>query len=159
MLQLAMGLTKLLHYLAHSPYGSILLPDYRRQQFIIVDGEIKLSDMDDMQFEERTCHTDSDCSLYFSASNFTLSVDCMNGRCDGLNERQNVFNTGRHFMKLLLPAEAPGALQSLIHGIVDDSSHGTSSSSDLMDRMTQLLDLYVTGTYLDRLEPTIDTGE
>jgi hypothetical protein len=149
-----------MHYMAHSPYGSLLLPDYRRQQFIVVAGDIKLTDLDDMLFEERACHEQRDCALYFSASNVTLRVECVEGRCEGLNERQNVFNTARHFLQLLLPADAPGSLHTLIHSVLTS----TSTAQQLLDHVTHLLHLYVTGAYLDRDNaapppPPQDSGE
>ena len=157
--QLAVGLTELVYYLARSPYGSVLLHDYRRSQFIVVDGEIKLTDVDDMEFEERTCDTDADCTVYFSAANTTLSVNCINGQCQGLNEKQNVFNTGRYFITLLLPSEAPGSLQPLIYSITQDYSQGNSDSQDLLYRITDLMDQYISGAYLERTSDTVDTGK
>ena len=60
-------------FLVHSPFGPIVLNDFRREQFILVDGEIKLTDLDDIGFQERQCLTENDCSVVFSSSsNFTL---------------------------------------------------------------------------------------
>ena len=72
LLQVSYGLTKLLVYLAHSPYGSLSLNDFRRQQFVLVDGDLKLSDIDDVGFLEPKCNSSSQCQQYFSSSNFTL---------------------------------------------------------------------------------------
>lgn len=43
-----LGVAKILHLLAHSPIGSLAMNDFRRQQFVIVDGVLKLSDVDDI---------------------------------------------------------------------------------------------------------------
>lgn len=71
-LQVCYGVAKLLQYLANSPYGSVVLNDFRRQQFVLVNGEPKLSDIDDMGFGEPSCSTDHDCQHYYSSVNVTL---------------------------------------------------------------------------------------
>lgn len=45
--------------------------DFRRQQFVLVDGSLKLSDVDDAGFDEPACSSDSQCVLHFSSANFT----------------------------------------------------------------------------------------
>ena len=72
--QISYGLSKLLYYLAHSPYGSVIVNDFRRQQFILVDGDIKLTDLDDIGFTERECRTDYNCQQYYSSANLTLRL-------------------------------------------------------------------------------------
>lgn len=92
-MQITYDLTKLLHYLAHSPFGSVALNDFRRQQFVIVDGssasdqgqvktgddgssvdglELKLIDVDDIGFDETSCTVDADCVDNFEADNVTV---------------------------------------------------------------------------------------
>jgi hypothetical protein len=71
-IQISYGLSKLLHYLAHSPYGSVILTDFRRQQFVLIDGDLKLTDLDDMGFTEPFCMVDTDCEQYYSTANVTL---------------------------------------------------------------------------------------
>ena len=70
--QICYGLAKLLAFLSHSPYGPVVLNDFRREQFVRVDGDIKLTDVDDMGFQERTCLRDNDCTVTFPSTNFTL---------------------------------------------------------------------------------------
>lgn len=70
--QVSYGLTKLLFFLAHSPYGPLVLNDFRHQQFVLVGGEIKLTDMDDVGFQQPSCISDEHCQQYFSSSNFTI---------------------------------------------------------------------------------------
>ena len=67
-----MGVTQLLVSLAQSPLGAVALNDFRRQQFVLTNGEIKLTDVDDMSFEEPICDTAADCEHFFSSANFTL---------------------------------------------------------------------------------------
>lgn len=37
--------------------------DFRRQQFVLVDGTLKLSDVDDLGVGEPECLADEDCSV------------------------------------------------------------------------------------------------
>jgi hypothetical protein len=62
-LQLALGIAQILHHLAHSPLGSLSMNDFRRQQFVLVGGTLKLSDVDDLGVDEPGCETDADCTV------------------------------------------------------------------------------------------------
>lgn len=62
-LQLALGIAQILHHLAHSPLGSLSMNDFRRQQFVLVGGTLKLSDVDDLGVGEPRCETDADCTV------------------------------------------------------------------------------------------------
>ena len=70
--QISLGITQLVVSLAQSPLGAVGLNDFRRQQFVLVHGEIKLSDVDDISFEEPICDRNIDCEHFFSTANFTL---------------------------------------------------------------------------------------
>jgi hypothetical protein len=93
--QITYDLTKLLHYLAKSPFGSVALNDFRRQQFVIIDGsstpdhrqagagdrdgsvdglELKLIDVDDIGFDEISCTVNADCVDKFEAENITVRL-------------------------------------------------------------------------------------
>lgn len=61
LLQLALGVSQILHRLARSPLGSLAMNDFRRQQFVLVDGSLKLSDVDDVGVLEPVCSADLEC--------------------------------------------------------------------------------------------------
>ncbi len=86
---------RLLHYLAHSPLGSVTLLDFRPRQFVLVGGVLKVTDLDDASVEETPCTpaSPSDCLMEFPARNFTLP--CHKGRCEGINEKRNLYNAYR----------------------------------------------------------------
>ena len=55
-------LADLLHYLEHSPIGSVLIRDFKLTQFILVDDTLlKLGDLDDLEGMEPKCQRNSDC--------------------------------------------------------------------------------------------------
>lgn len=62
------NVARLLYHLAHSPLGSLAMNDLRRQQFVLVDGSLKLSDVDDMGVAEPFCEMDTDCLQHVVAN-------------------------------------------------------------------------------------------
>ncbi|KAK3597422.1 hypothetical protein CHS0354_040160 [Potamilus streckersoni] len=152
-LRVSHDITKIAYYLSTSPYGSISMNDFRRQQFVLVDGRLKLSDVDDVGFEDPVCVQDPDCELHFSSSNFTQKLKCLNGRCSEFNEKKNLFNAGRHFTTFLLPHGAPLLLQPMIDRVIDGYSNLTMNSKELLSLMDKIVNLYKSGWYLNRTKP------
>lgn len=92
--QVCLGLVRLLHYLSQSPLGSVALLDFQPRQFVMVEGELKLTDLDDATAKEPLCRTDEDCFLHFPLRNF--SGRCTErGVCEGMNEMRNLYNAHR----------------------------------------------------------------
>ncbi|NXI49449.1 PKDCC kinase, partial [Chloroceryle aenea] len=116
--RICLSLVRLLHYLAHSPLGSVTLLDFRPRQFVIVDGELKVTDLDDASIEESSCISNSDCFMEFPARNFTLPCS-VEGRCQNMNEKRNLYNAYRFFFTYLLPHSAPSSLRPLLDKIVN----------------------------------------
>lgn len=92
--QICLSLGRLLHHLAHSPLGSVTLLDFRPRQFVLVDGELKVTDLDDARVEETPCTSSANCILEFPARNFTLPCSAQ-GWCEGMNEKRNLYNAYR----------------------------------------------------------------
>ena len=92
--QICLSLGRLLHHLAHSPLGSVTLLDFRPRQFVLVDGELKVTDLDDARVEETPCTGNADCILEFPARNFTLPCSAQ-GWCEAMNEKRNLYNAYR----------------------------------------------------------------
>ncbi|XP_064601711.1 extracellular tyrosine-protein kinase PKDCC-like [Liolophura sinensis] len=152
-LRVAYDMTKIVHFLARTPYGSLSMNDFRRQQFVLVDGELKLSDVDDMGMEEPSCQIDKDCELFFFNDNLTLRTPCASGRCIGYNEKKNVFNAGRHFTTFLLPHGAPKRLRPVIDKSVDGFGNVTMTTDQLLQQMDKIVNMYRSGVYLNRTKP------
>ncbi|KAJ8418417.1 hypothetical protein AAFF_G00141260 [Aldrovandia affinis] len=117
--RICLSLVRLLHYLAHSPLGSVTLLDFRPRQFVLVHGELKVTDLDDASAEETPCSAHADCVMEFPARNFTLP--CSRGRCSGMNEKRNLYNAYRFFFTYLLPHSAPPTLRPLLDKIVNST--------------------------------------
>ena len=63
-------LASLIHYAQHSHLGVLGLPDLRRPQFVLINGRMKLADLDDIIINEPSCTTDADCSSMFRNNSF-----------------------------------------------------------------------------------------
>ncbi|XP_045185763.2 extracellular tyrosine-protein kinase PKDCC-like isoform X1 [Mercenaria mercenaria] len=149
-LRVCLDITRIVNFMSQTPYGSMSMNDFRLQQFVLVDGNLKLSDVDDTGFEDPACRTSDDCNVIFSSANFSKRTNCRHGRCVKYNEMKNLFNAGRHFVIFLLPHGAPVRLQPIIDGIVEGYANLTMSSEELMKQMNKLVALYQSGWYLNR---------
>uniref|UniRef100_UPI00358E7545 extracellular tyrosine-protein kinase PKDCC isoform X2 n=1 Tax=Myxine glutinosa TaxID=7769 RepID=UPI00358E7545 len=154
--QICLSLARLLQYLAHSPLGSVALLDFRPRQFVLRDGELKISDMDDATAGEPRCTESHHCTLHFSSHNFSLPCSLPRGRCLGLNERRNLYNAHRYFLTYLLPHSAPSTLRPALDEIVNATGELRWSSDKTFQRMACVLHSYQNGWY--RMNTTKPVG-
>ncbi|XP_010603236.1 extracellular tyrosine-protein kinase PKDCC isoform X1 [Fukomys damarensis] len=145
--RICLSLGRLLHHLAHSPLGSVTLLDFRPRQFVLVDGELKVTDLDDARVEETPCTSHADCVLEFPARNFTLPCSAQ-GWCEGMNEKRNLYNAYRFFFTYLLPHSAPPSLRPLLDSIVNASGELTWGVDETLAQLEMVLHLYRSGQYL-----------
>ncbi|OXB77961.1 UNVERIFIED_CONTAM: hypothetical protein H355_003184 [Colinus virginianus] len=99
-----------------------------RFRFVIVDGELKVTDLDDASIEESSCTSNSDCFMEFPARNFTLPCS-VEGRCQNMNEKRNLYNAYRY---------AVGSLKGELHWGIDETAA----------QLERVLNLYKSGEYL-----------
>ncbi|KAJ8014248.1 hypothetical protein DPEC_G00038290 [Dallia pectoralis] len=146
--RICLSLVRLLHYLARSPLGSVTLLDFRPRQFVLVAGELKVTDLDDASTEEASCSpsSPSDCVMEFPARNFTLP--CSRGRCLGINEKRNLYNAYRFFFTYLLPHSAPPTLRPLLDKIVNSTGELKWGIDETLLQLENVLHLYKYGFYL-----------
>ncbi|XP_063235969.1 extracellular tyrosine-protein kinase PKDCC-like [Bacillus rossius redtenbacheri] len=151
-LRLALGTAHILHHLAHSPLGSLAMNDFRRQQFVLVGGALKLSDVDDMSLGEPACASDLDCAA--PQLNATPRLRCKEARCEGHNERLNIWHAGRHLVRQLLPLSAPASLEPLVQELVAAYSRpGAWDSARILAATRGLVGRFVSGRYLAARPP------
>uniref|UniRef100_A0A8C5IKI5 Extracellular tyrosine-protein kinase PKDCC n=1 Tax=Junco hyemalis TaxID=40217 RepID=A0A8C5IKI5_JUNHY len=147
--KICLSLVKLLFYLAHSPLGSIALLDFQPRQFVMVDGNLKVTDMDDASTEELSCKEDNDCTLDFPTKSFPLKCSVA-GKCEGINEKKNLFNAYRYFFTYLLPHSAPPALQPLLSDILNATGDLRYGINETLRAFEKVLHLYKSGLYLQK---------
>lgn len=152
-LQLAVDVGKILQLLARSPLGPVLMKDFRREQFVIVDGSLKLSDVDDVVVGDPACTSAKDCVILDSTKETMLtSVPCDQGLCHGYNSVLNSIYASQHFMRLLIPYGGPAALEKASMHLVDQQTQGKLDSEHLHHAIQDLAHNYSTGGYLTATE-------
>ncbi|XP_037995616.1 extracellular tyrosine-protein kinase PKDCC-like isoform X3 [Motacilla alba alba] len=147
--KICLSLVKLLFYLAHSPLGSIALLDFQPRQFVMVEGNLKVTDMDDASTEELSCKEDNDCTLDFPTKSFPLKCSVV-GKCEGINEKKNLFNAYRYFFTYLLPHSAPPALRPLLSDILNATGDLRYGINETLRAFEKVLHLYKSGLYLQK---------
>ncbi|XP_008935947.1 PREDICTED: protein kinase domain-containing protein, cytoplasmic-like, partial [Merops nubicus] len=147
--KICLSLVKLLFYLAHSPLGSIVLLDFQPRQFVMVDGNLKVTDMDDASTEELSCKEDNDCTLNFPTKSFPLKCS-MAGKCEGINEKKNLFNAYRYFFTYLLPHSAPPPLRPFLSDILNATGELRYGINETLKAFEKVLHLYKSGLYLQK---------
>ncbi|XP_029453785.1 extracellular tyrosine-protein kinase PKDCC-like [Rhinatrema bivittatum] len=147
--KVCLSLVKLLHYLAHSPLGSVALLDFQPRQFVTVDGDLKVTDVDDASTEELTCGGDADCILEFPTKSFSLTCAAA-GRCEGINEKRNLYNAYRFFFTYLLPHTAPPALKPFLYDIMNATGDLRYGINETLDAFEKVLYLYKSGLHLPK---------
>ncbi|XP_015234717.1 PREDICTED: extracellular tyrosine-protein kinase PKDCC [Cyprinodon variegatus] len=152
--RVCLDLVRLLHFLSWSPLGSVGLLDFQPRQFVIVSGQLKLTDLDDVSTEEPACRTDADCVLQFPHRNFTLPCSSQ-GVCEGLNEKRNIYNAYRFFFTYLLPHQAPPGLTHLVDHIMNSTGELKANINQTLEAFERILLLYKSGIHLDNLHPSI----
>ncbi|XP_054653416.1 extracellular tyrosine-protein kinase PKDCC [Dunckerocampus dactyliophorus] len=152
--RVCLDLVRLLHFLSQSPLGSVALLDFQPRQFVMVSGELKLTDLDDASAAETPCRTDGDCSLQFPHRNFTLRCSSR-GVCDGLNEKMNIYNAYRYFFTYLLPHQAPPGLTHLVDHIMNATGELKADINETLGAFEHILRLYQSGLHLDNMPPSL----
>ncbi|KAI5616817.1 extracellular tyrosine-protein kinase PKDCC [Silurus asotus] len=152
--RVCLGLVRLLHYLSLSPLGSVALLDFQPRQFVMVSGELKLTDLDDAIVAETECRTSSDCVLQFPLRNFTFPCTG-SGVCQGLNEMKNLYNAYRYFFIYLLPHQAPTELKHLVDQIMNTTADLKHSVNKTLEAFEEVLEVYKSGLHLQNLPSSL----
>ncbi|XP_063003719.1 extracellular tyrosine-protein kinase PKDCC-like [Elgaria multicarinata webbii] len=147
--KICLELVELLYYLANSPLGSIALLDFQPRQFVIVNGLLKVTDLDDVSTEELPCKADEDCALEFPTKSFAFQC-AAHGKCEGINEKRNLFNAYRYFFMYLLPHTAPFTLQPILAGILNATGDLRYGANETLRAFQKVLHLYKSGLYLQK---------
>ncbi|XP_031557895.1 extracellular tyrosine-protein kinase PKDCC-like [Actinia tenebrosa] len=156
-LRICLGLARLILYLEHSPVGSLIIRDFKHNQFVLVSGEIKLTDLDDLDNEERPCVSSEQCIVGTQTVNWT-ALPCVSGKCLGFNPAFNMFNIRRYFLDHILVPEAPGKVRIDLQDILIQAQNSRWSSRLLVKRLEDVVRTLRTGNHMT-FDPAVHTHD
>ena len=144
-LQISMELAEFLHYLEFSPLGSLRIRDFKQDHFLMVNGSVKMIDLDDVDNLEPSC------SVYISveaqaemakegkSNGCEFNLPCQKGLCIGFNAIKNMAKMNALMLKhLLFPITFPKEIQSELGELSADLDGGHVTALMLVSRIEQL---------------------
>jgi hypothetical protein len=150
--QIAVGLARLIKYFSVCPLGSLVIRDFQLIQFVIINNDIKLSDLDDLGNEGHSCRSDHDCIIGNQTYNVTLP--CVNNFCQGYNEKWNLYNLERFYFKMFLLPGAPQHVVEDLEKIEKRAALLKYNSEDLLRDLERVLEKLRNGQGLGRVLAT-----
>ena len=127
-IDLSLQLLNLLYFLDHSPLGSVAVQDLKTSNMMVVGGQIKLSDLDDVNSMVAKCSSSKKC-LY--------GTPCIAGRCTKENAALNMVRATEAFLKTALlcsKCSQKDALQALVR----DMAAGTIKAESAALRLKEI---------------------
>ena len=129
----ATELADLLEYLEHSPLGSLRVSDFKDAHFLLKDGRIKLTDLDDVTSLEPACQPNPGPEVDLKGNRTPAKIcgfdlKCVAGMCPGYNAMKNLDNFNRLFFSNLLTGDTPETEEhmSRIRARLDNLSIGAA---------------------------------
>ena len=135
--QIAVGLARLIKYLSVSPLGSLVIRDFQLIQFVTIDNDIKISDLDDTGNEGHSCLSQRDCVI--GNQTYNIMLPCVNKLCKGYNEKWNLYNLDRFYFKMFLRPGAPQHVFEDLENIGRKASLLKYDSKDLVRDLERVL--------------------
>ena len=130
-LQLAFDLADVLDYLEYSPIGSVYSVDLRPSNLVIIDGHLKISDMEGSFSKEPRCGNHMTCSY---------GVKCMEGECIGSNARAMMSRAKPIFQALLKPSHSDRIFKKNLTTLYSTLHKESISAAQLKSDIKSLLE-------------------
>ena len=134
-IRLCLSIAQLLFYLAESPLGSVAILDFREDQFVMIDKQIKLSDVDDLTSSEPECNSKMQCLLNDRKTNIKCAS---NMKCPGLNAKKNLYNAFGVFLQPLLGFEVPPDFVEKSQDLMKRIRRGSIDAEELAEELAEL---------------------
>ncbi|WAR28083.1 PKDCC-like protein [Mya arenaria] len=141
-LKIAVELADFLHYLEFSPLGSLRIRDFKEDHFLMVNGSLKMIDLDDVDNLEPSCtvYISIDTQIQQAKSGnqngCEFGLTCQKGMCLGFNARQNIKFMNRIFFKILLfPTMFPDKLSREVGSILADLDDNAITAGVLCNKL------------------------
>lgn len=141
----AIELADLLEYLQHSPLGSLRISDFKDAHFLLKDGRIKLTDLDDVTSLEPTCQPNAGPEIDLKGQRTPtntcgFNLKCIAGICPGYNALKNLDNFHRLFFSNLLIGDS-GQTEEQMTRLRSRLDSLSISASELKQTLYRFLDI------------------
>ena len=144
-LKMSSELADFLDYLEHSPLGSLRVRDFKEEHFLLVNGSLKMIDLDDVDNLEPSCNiyislkTQEHNQVGNNETPCQFNLSCQKGMCIGFNARQNMKMMNKLFFKILLfPTIYPSHISGKVGSILADIDDSAISAAVLRDKLLAL---------------------
>ena len=134
-IRMCIGLAQMLIYLAESPLGSVAIQDFREDQFVMVNKQIKLADVDDLTSSEGDCDSKMQCVLDKKKTNIKCATDM---KCHGMNVKGNFIHASQVFFQPLIGLQIPPDYLEKSMDIVQSLRSGTMDAEELVQELLML---------------------
>ncbi|XP_060604905.1 uncharacterized protein LOC132757598 isoform X2 [Ruditapes philippinarum] len=104
-IEIAIQLMKLLLYLENSPIGSLGFEKLQLNDFVMLNSDIKLVDLDNLMIGEKFCNTDNDCMVEDIPQKV---ISCEEKMCKGRNMMKNLYLLQQSVLSLLFQYSPEG---------------------------------------------------
>eukprot|EP00794_Sanderia_malayensis_P015910 gene15910-17510_t len=104
-LKMSLDLIDLMLFFETSPLGALHMKDFRIDQFVLANGKIKLTDLDDIDGRQKQCSSTSECFVGGRTTNKTLP--CEDGLCSGYVTMSNLYHLDKVFLDYSLNYDNP----------------------------------------------------
>lgn len=138
----AMELADFLAYLEHSPLGSLRIRDFKEDHFLLVNGALKMIDLDDVDNLEPSCNvyvsadTQAELAKRGKTNGCEFDLTCQKGMCIGFNAKQNLKFMNKLFFKhLLFPTVFPSHISQDMGALLADLDSFIVTASDVYYRL------------------------
>ncbi|KAH3807253.1 extracellular tyrosine-protein kinase PKDCC-like [Dreissena polymorpha] len=144
-IQHSLHLARFLYYLEFSPLGSLRIRDFKEEHFLMINGTLKMIDLDDVDNLEPSC------SVYINEvehGNVTFesrnkgcdfAIPCHNGLCVGFNAKQNMKFMYKLFFNVLIRQTAfPNPLSGDLRNVLERLDCNRISAAELIAILDKL---------------------
>lgn len=138
----ALELAEFLYYLEFSPLGSLRIRDFKEEHFLMINGSLKMIDLDDVDNLEPSCSVyvsidaQEEMALEGKDNGCGFNLPCQKGLCVGFNAKQNMMYMNKLFFKhLLFPLVFPREAATDLGNILADLDSGHLTAEMLIHRL------------------------
>ncbi|XP_077996169.1 extracellular tyrosine-protein kinase PKDCC-like [Glandiceps talaboti] len=134
-LKICQSIARLLDFMSDSSLGSLQIPDFKEEQFVMVNGVIKLSDVDDVTNVEPVCDSNLQCLIDARQ----IGIKChSNYHCIGMNAALNLYRAYNVFFGPLLNSDTPPELQNTVTKLLLDIENFNVDAEELVQSLERL---------------------